>query len=202
MPNHCNNKLGITGSTEDIEIFIKTVENNGSDKEDNPYELFENLIPMPKELVGTISSFGRENDVDLVDKYGHDNWYDWCNANWGTKWGDYSLTTSGISHKKKYAYSTLENGETDYENPVVTLSGESSIHFEYDTAWAPGCDELANAIVNRFPKLSGFISYEEPGMGFAGQLIFAEGEIKQHDQWEFHQTYDDVEDIDFELYGE
>ena len=84
MPNHCNSKLGITGPTEDIEIFIKTVENNGSDKEANPYELFENLIPMPKELVGTTSSFGRENDIDLVDKYGHDNWYDWCNANWGT----------------------------------------------------------------------------------------------------------------------
>jgi hypothetical protein len=39
-------------------------------------------------------------------------------------------------------------------------------------------------------------------MGFAGQLIFANGEIKSHDQWEFHQTYDDVNDIDFDLYGE
>ena len=200
MPNHCNNRLGITGPTEDIEKFIALVKNNGDNKEDDEYNLFESLIPMPKELEGTTSP--SKGNVDLIDKYGYDNWYDWCNANWGTKWGDYSLTTSGISHKKKYAYSTLENGETDYENPVVTLSGESSIHFEYDTAWGPGCDELANGIVNRFPKLSGFISYEEPGMGFAGQLIFAEGEIKQHDQWEFHQTYDDVEDIDFELYGE
>jgi hypothetical protein len=201
MPNHCNNKLGITGPTEDIEIFIKTVENNGPHKENDPYELFKNLIPMPEELEGTTTS-SRQSNVDLIDKYGHDNWYDWCNSKWGTKWGDYSLTTNGITHNKNYKYSTLENGETDYENPVATLSGESSIHFEYDTAWAPGCDELANAIVNRFPKLSGFISYEEPGMGFAGQLIFANGEIKSHDQWEFHQTYDDVNDIDFDLYGE
>ena len=201
MPNHCNNKLGITGPTEDIEIFIKTVENNGPHKENDPYELFKNLIPMPEELEGTTTS-SRQSNVDLIDKYGHDNWYDWCNSKWGTKWGDYSLTTNGITHNKNYKYSTLENGETDYENPVATLSGESSIHFEYDTAWAPGCDELANAIVNRFPKLSGFISYEEPGMGFAGQLIFANGEIKSNDQWEFHQTYDDVNDIDFDLYGE
>jgi hypothetical protein len=201
MPNHCNNKLGITGPKEDVEQFIELVTNMGSNKDNNPYELFKNLLPMPKELEGTISP-SKERNEQLIEKYGSDNWYDWCNSNWGTKWGDYSLTTSGISHKKKYAYSTLENGETDYENPVITLSGESSIHFEYDTAWGPGCDELANGIVNRFPKLSGFISYEEPGMCFAGQLIFAEGEIKQHDQWEFHQTYDDVEDIDFELYGE
>ena len=82
------------------------------------------------------------------------------------------------------------------------MSGESSIHFTYDTAWAPGCDELGNAIVNRFPNLKGFISYEEPGMAFAGQLLFANGEIIIHDQWEFHQAYDDVSDIDFDIYGE
>jgi hypothetical protein len=201
MPNHCNNTLGITGPTKDIEEFIELVTNKGPDKDENEYELFNNLLPMPKELEGTTSS-SKEGNVDLIDKYGHDNWYDWCNANWGTKWGDYSIASDGITHNKNYKYSTLENGETDYENPVATLSGESSIHFTYDTAWAPGCDELANAIVNRFPKLSGFISYEEPGMGFAGQLIFANGEIKSNDQWEFHQTYDDVNDIDFDLYGE
>jgi hypothetical protein len=50
MPNHCNNKLGITGSTEDIEIFIKTVENNSSDKEDNPYELFA-IAPLIQEVL-------------------------------------------------------------------------------------------------------------------------------------------------------
>ena len=200
MPNHCSNKLGITGPIDDVEKFIAFVKNNGDDKDENEYNLFESLIPMPKELEGTTSP-SKEGNVDSIDKYGHDNWYDWCNANWGTKWGDYSLTTSGISHKKKYAYSTLENGETDYENPVVTLSGESSIHFEYDTAWAPGCDELAEAIVKQFPTLNGYIYYEEPGMGFAGQLIFAEGEIKEHDQWEHHYVPNEVTDIDFDLYA-
>jgi hypothetical protein len=201
MPNHCNNTLGITGPKEDVEQFIELITNMGSNKDNDPYELFKNLLPMPKELEGTISP-SKERNEQLIEKYGSDNWYDWCNSNWGTKWGDYSLTTSGISHKKKYAYSTLENGETDYENPVITLSGESSIHFEYDTAWGPGCDELAKAIVEQFPKLNGFIYYEEPGMCFAGQLIFANGEIKQHDQWEYHYVPDEVTDIDFDLYGE
>lgn len=201
MPNHCNNTLGITGPKKDIEEFIELVTNKGPDKDENEYELFNNLLPMPKELVGTTSP-SKEGNVDLIDKYGHDNWYDWCNANWGTKWGDYSISSDGIEHLKSYEYSVLENGETDYENPVEKLNGESSIHFTYDTAWAPGCDELGNAIVNRFPNLKGFISYEEPGMAFAGQLLFANGEIISHDQWEFHQTYDDVSDIDFDIYGE
>lgn len=201
MPNHCNNTLGITGPTKDVEEFIELVTNKGPDKDENEYELFKNLLPMPKELEGTTSP-SKEGNVDLIDKYGHDNWYDWCNANWGTKWGDYSISSDGIEHLESYEYSVLENGETDFENPIKKLNGESSIHFTYDTAWSPGCDELGNAIVNRFPNLKGFISYEEPGMGFAGQLLFANGEIIGHDQWEFHQTYDDVNDIDFEVYGE
>lgn len=201
MPNHCNNKMGIIGPTEDIEVFLKTVEIKESDKEDQPYKLFNGLMPTPIELVGTTSPSKVKNE-QLIEKYGSDNWYDWCNRNWGTKWGDYSLTSSGINHESIYEYQVLENGETDYENPVKKLSGQSSIHFDYDTAWSPGCDELAEAIVNRFPRLNGFISYEEPGMAFAGQLLFANGEIIRHDQWDFHQTYDDVNDIDFEMYGE
>jgi len=201
MPNDCSNTLGIIGPKQDIEDFIELITNRGPNKDEDKYELFSNLLPMPKELEGTKSPSGSSN-VDLIDKYGHDNWYDWCNANWGTKWGDYSISSDGIEHVKTYEYSVLENGETDYENPIEKLTGESSIHFTYDTAWAPGCNELGDAIVNRFPNLRGFISYEEPGMGFAGQLIFNEGEIVSDETWEYHSTYDDVADIDFDFYGE
>jgi hypothetical protein len=202
MPNHCNNKLGIIGPTKDVQDFIELVTNNDdATKEQNKYELFKNLIPMPNELEGTTSSSGKGKNEQLIKKYGSDNWYDWCNSNWGTKWGDYSISSSEINYEVIYEYTTLENGEKDYENSIQKISGKASIHFDYDTAWAPGCDELAQAIVNRFPNLNGFISYEEPGMAFAGQLIFANGEIKQHNQWEYHYTPDDVTDIDFDLYA-
>jgi hypothetical protein len=200
MPNHCNNKLGILGLKEDVEQFIELVTNHGSNKENDKYELFANLLPMPKELVGT-SAPSKEKNEQLIEKYGSDNWYDWCNENWGTKWGDYSLTSSEITYEVINEYSTLENGEKDYDTSIPKITGRASIHFDYDTAWAPGCEELANGIVNRFPKLSGFISYEEPGMGFAGQLIFTNGSIVRHDQWEFNQKFDDVNDIDFDYLG-
>jgi hypothetical protein len=32
-------------------------------------------------------------------------------------------------------------------------------------------------------------------------LIFANGEIKQHNQWEHHYIPDEVTDIDFDLYA-
>ena len=75
MPNHCSNRLGITGPIDDVEKFIAFVKNNGDDKDENEYNLFESLIPMPKELEGTTSP-SKESNVDLIDKYGHDNWYD------------------------------------------------------------------------------------------------------------------------------
>ena len=147
MPNHCSNKLGITGPIDDVEKFIAFVKNNGDDKDENEYNLFESLIPMPKELEGTTSP-SKEGNVDLIDKYGHDNWYDWCNSKWGTKWGDYSMHATNIVYETKTNYPHLENGDKDYENGVSVLTGNANIHFEYDTAWAPGCNELANAIVN------------------------------------------------------
>lgn len=199
MPNHCSNKLGITGPIDDVEKFIAFVKNNGDDKDENEYNLFESLIPMPKELEGTTSP-SKESNVDLIDKYGHDNWYDWCNSKWGTKWGDYSMNAENIIYETKVNYPQLESGDPDFDNGVSVLTGNASIHFEYDTAWAPGCDELAQAIVEQFPTLKGFIHYEEPGMCFAGQLVFANGEIQQHDQWEYHYTPDNVNDIDFDYY--
>lgn len=201
MPNHCMNKLGITGPTKDVQDFIELVTNNDdATKEQDKYELFKNLLPMPKELEGTTSSFGKGSNIDLVDKYGHDNWYDWCNSKWGTKWGDYNMDAENIIYGTKVNYPQLENGDPDFDNGVTILTGDASIHFSYDTAWAPGCDELAQAIVEQFPTLKGFIHYEEPGMCFAGQLVFANGEIQQHDQWEYHYTPDNVNDIDFDYY--
>ena len=201
MPNHCNNKLGITGPIKDVEDFIVIVTNESPAPDADKYELFKNLIPMPKALEGTTSP-SKENNEELLSQYGANNWYDWCNQNWGTKWGDYNLSAENIEYITEIKYPVLENGDKDYDNGVSVLTDYASIHFEYDTAWAPGCNELAEAIVNRFPTLNGFISYEEPGMCFAGHLIFSEGKIVVDEQWEFHNKIDDVSDVDFEQFGE
>jgi hypothetical protein len=49
--------------------------------------------PMPQELENTTSpvrvgeNMSQEKYNELVVKYGHADWYSWCNANWDTKWG-------------------------------------------------------------------------------------------------------------------
>ena len=91
----------------------------------------------------------------------------------------------------------MEDGSKDYENSFKELTGESSLQFSYDTAWGPGAEELANAICKQFPTLRGFISYEEPGMCFAGNLVFQNGKIISDDSWETHYLLSDVNDVTF-----
>ena len=199
MPNHCNNTLGVIGLTKDVESFIDLVKTKIKSFDDDDFSLFESLIPMPKELEGTNKNYEPESkNEDLIKKYGADNWYDWCNTNWGTKWGDYEIQSDGIEHASKYTYPHKENGLLDYDNGVSVLTGESSIHFSYDTAWSPGAEELASAICKQFPTLRGFISYEEPGLCFAGNLIFQNGKIVSDESWEMNpRTLDDVNDVNF-----
>ena len=94
MPNECMNTLGIMGKKEDVEAFVKFVTT-----ENNEIKLFNSLIPMRKELndaQSPVNTANKGKDTELVSKYGADNWYDWCNNNWGTKWGDYELTSNEI----------------------------------------------------------------------------------------------------------
>ena len=198
MPNHCNNTLGIIGLTKDVESFFNLVKVESNDVDNVDFEIFNGLMPMPKELDGTKKNYEPESkNEDLIKKYGADNWYDWCNTNWGTKWGDYETQSDGIEHISEYKYLVLEDGSKDYENSFKELTGESSLQFSYDTAWSPGAEELANAICKQFPTLRGFISYEEPGMCFAGNLVFQNGKIISDDSWETHYLLSDVNDVTF-----
>lgn len=193
MPNHCENTLGVLGQTEDITEFINFIS-----KGDDIYEIFKSLKPMPEELIDT--TFPQVENEELKSKYGSDNWYDWCAANWGTKWGDYETQTSGIEHSSITRYSSLEDGTFDFENSITELTGESSVHFNYQTAWAAGEECLGKLLSEQFPKLTFWLYYEEPGMCFAGELRIYKGNIVYNEGWDFHPKYDSVVDIDWSQY--
>jgi hypothetical protein len=100
------------------------------------------IKPMPSELEGTTSPTpkGEEENANLLaEKYGASNWYDWRLNNWGTKW----------------------DVEADVDDD------DSLIRISFDSAWSP--PQLAVAeLAAKFPNLQFRLSYEEPGMGFAG----------------------------------
>jgi hypothetical protein len=173
MPNECMNTLSVMGEKENVEEFVKFVTT-----EINEISLFNSLIPFPEELGDTTSPVNladKGKNKELIEKYGSDNWYDWRVDNWGTKWGDYELTSSEIN--KEYS------GDEWY------------INFNYTTAWSPGEDKLANAICKHFPKLKAMIQYEEPGMCFAGETLVLNGKIVRQDSWELNQLNESITEV-------
>ena len=181
MPNHCENQFTVRGDKDDVINFIVSCikpkhgeeplsENqikqaiiagafdNQSQYVFNNFCLFRKLKPMPEELEDTIKGSGQEKNQELIDKYGADNWYDWANANWETKWGCYDVSFDPI---------------------YKTDSGEYEMQINYSTAWSPGDDCLMeNLAVEEYEKLKFHLYYQEPGMGYHGFFFIKAGRVE------------------------
>lgn len=83
-------------------------------------------------------------------KYGVDNWYDWANKNWGTKWGTYD--------------SELVNDD------------EYLLEYEFSSAWVPPINGLTK-VSKDYPNLNFILKYEEEGEGYIGKATFKNGEV-------------------------
>jgi len=127
----------------------------------NNAAMLQALIPCPQPLLETTA--GSYGGSDTISKYkgellkfqenlnlkyfGYKNWYDWCIAEWGTKWD-----IGRVSEHDPL----VEIDDGDW--PTMTLSFES--------AWSPP--------IQAYEKLEamGFIitaQYFEPGVGFCGE---------------------------------
>lgn len=97
MPNWVYNSIKVNAPVDKVQ---EVLDKGG---------LCEAYMPMPRELqnvssptkIVSVKEFEEQDKTkpygikitqemsDLYkEKYGCDNWYDWANANWGTKWGD------------------------------------------------------------------------------------------------------------------
>jgi len=120
MPNHVYNVISVEGKYADR---LKKIAEVG---------LCRYYKPMPKELEGFSSpvSIVSEEEYqkalasddgimglpmtaqmqsDFIRKYGDDNWYKWCNRNWGTKWGVYDGECDGGRYSFTTAWSTVSS---------------------------------------------------------------------------------------------
>ncbi len=141
---------------------------------------FQQIVPMPDELVNTTSPVtiyetqeeldkhleeieekykGKENNLhhfrslanqaqtreysdNLKKMYGADNWYDWANDNWGTKW---------------------DTGDVFAEDDGWLL------RYDFTTAWGPP-EPICHALRDMFPDLKISWFYREDGMEMSGYL--------------------------------
>jgi hypothetical protein len=90
-----------------------------------------------------------------LPKEEQDNWYDWCVANWSTKW--------------------------DIVNPFIgDDTEEDSITFSFDTAWAPPIEAFRHW-AQQDGRVTYRLTYMEEGMGFVGWDSY-DGEYFDEDQ--------------------
>ena len=126
MPNWCNNNVEISGPKKVIDQIQKIVDEKHIKDDNDPnipedQGLLDWMVPMPKELRETQAD-GTERK-DLLEKYGHSDWYGWANDNWGTKWDIHEF----------YGF---------------TRKNESTIEFGFDTAWAPALTAFDTWLAN------------------------------------------------------
>jgi hypothetical protein len=140
MPNHCTNRLTLScGSKETAQQLAQRFKGEESELD------FNQLIPCPEELLEPPENEAAK--VELKAKYGHDNWYDWRIAHWGTKWNSYECELDD---------SWIDDGILEYQ---------------FDTAWSPP-EGIHNRLLELLQEegLDVAVSwfYHEPMMQYAG----------------------------------
>lgn len=116
--------------------------------------------PMPEEY---LESHSTSDDKDahkdyLTKKYGFDDWYGWCNYNWGTKWGCCV---------------------DDVHNAVI--HGKSQSIYYFDTAWSPFNQDIIEMFAKDIPD---FIWKYVEEQGWGAELTFVNGECVHYRDWD------------------
>lgn len=116
--------------------------------------LLQTFIPCPQDLVDTTA--GRFGDSDKqaalelkesanLKKHGFANWYDWCVANWGTKW-DVGGSDGSISE-----------------------STDNELRLGFDSAWSPPLEAFDRMISEQGFDIDAY--YYEPGAAYCGHWL-------------------------------
>ncbi len=163
MPNWVYSTIEVNASAEKVQ---EVLDKGG---------LCEAYMPMPKELKNisspvqfiSIKDF-EEQDKSLLygvkitqemsdnykEKYGSDNWYDWANIHWNTKWGDV---------------------RTEME------AGELSVIIRFETAWSPLSLDIIERI-DKDLDITDYWWEEE--QGFGAQYTKVGEEIVMTNEWD------------------
>jgi hypothetical protein len=141
MPNWCNNTVTLEHEDPAMIERAKVAFAEG--------KFLHEFVPVPLCLTETVAGcLGdpekqaelEKSEQDNLNAYNYKNWYDFCVAEWGTKWD--------------------VGGDDGYVNDI-----EGGVILSFDSAWAPPVNAYARLIEQGFKVHA---MYYEPGMCFAG----------------------------------
>lgn len=174
MPNHCENDLYIVGKKKDIVQLLARI---GSTKDERGGERaidYHKIIPYPDKFLKMdeaaerwkeeFGEFGEKKPADParprpVDGY-NSGGYEWCRANWGTKWNAYDIIVDRDS---------LDDSENYGDDDRISIC----VHFS--SAWAPPLNVIKKLAKDN-DHMSFQLMYFEQGAEFMGVNTYKDGE--------------------------
>ena len=168
MPNWCNNNLLIiTGSSEEHRKMEKIINENCTNEDNFKMQWFH---PRPES----------------------ENWYEWHNENWGTKW---DISGCSLNH------ALGEFKDSDYLRDDLEYGGRPFMEISFDTAWGPPLAFIVK-MSELFPKTIFSIAFEEFGMDFAGVIAMRNKKVVFEKEWQpsDYAEEDDLFDYNWEFY--
>jgi len=138
VPNWCSTQIRITGPSSKINALVASTQSESRVLD------FDKIRPTPAPLLAAKTEEERDENLKA---YGHADWYDWRNANWGTKWNS--------------------DGEYAVQEP-------DSLYIEFLTAWGPPL-EILDQVAEDNKELKIVASFEESGMDFRGCAVWRDG---------------------------
>jgi hypothetical protein len=100
---------------------------------------------------------------DSVGMQNSDNWYNWNNRNWGSKWD------------ANMHFARVEEGKLIYD---------------FDTPWAPPVQAI-ETLAEQHPELTITLRYVEE-QGWGGETIFQGNEIDEVETWDIPESHEEA----------
>lgn len=170
MPNWFYFTVNVSGEKKDVEQFVENVK--GSEKYETEGREFDfnHFIPQPDNIFRENIGSQKKQELDAI---GVPNWYDWNNANWGTKWN------------------------ANVESAFVLESNDETMEYEYEisTAWAFP-NPVIKAMIDKYPNLDFTIVGAEEGDAYGVYIVSSE------DIWDEEEPMIVDEHTDREVYFE
>ena len=123
MPNHVTSVITLSGDENRIKAMLEQIKNDevGIGSVD-----FNKILPMPDNIYR-----GNLGTQELT-KYGDNNWYDWSNANWGTKWNAYGYDNGVELEDSKLKFLTAWAAP----HPILQKLSEMYPDIKFEHEWA------------------------------------------------------------------
>ena len=120
MPNWVTNKISFYGEQKNIDKILELI------KGEETCIDFEKIIPMPEHI------FRGNLGPDERKIYGKNNWYDWSNYHWGTKWNTYGGQL--IKEENEIYFDTAWSCPLPILDKLAEMCYEHNVYF--DGSWA------------------------------------------------------------------